>query len=420
MNEFSKINLYGETLAVKDEFARQEIEDIKNSGISGSTISSNANMQKNEFLKNNGTVFFKFNKSPDEKNIPINTDIENTLFSDASIKLQNNLTAKYNVNLKVHKNDIMCLFLYTTIESAKNINYMAVKLNNLEKFQFLLSEYVYKNGWNCLKFKVDSDTTITSIQIDLQVKTSDPIVYLDSIIVNYLQKSKVVLSFDNCDDDNLYGHIFPILKSYNFPASFSFQNGVIPDAENCLTSEHFIDLMKNGWDYSVYSNTQTEDYLKNYLAQLETKGVFNPICYSNPGNISTTTKIALLKKLGFKMERVSNALTYDGFFDKNSFDFTCFDPKLTGTTKSKEIIDNCIANGSCICAMFHKITESGSGNLELSDADANSFFLYLKNYVDKGLIEVITFSEYYGMFYPSDLLNTQKIIDYKRSVYGKQ
>jgi hypothetical protein len=274
--------------------------------------------------------------------------------------------------------------------------------------------YKYHNGWNYVSFK-PSLTKITSIQVSFSLVRADYVLYFDSIEINYKNKPKVLLAFDNCVS-NLYDTVYPLLDSYGFRGTFALQSGYVPDnvTSGYLSKTQFNTLMSKNWDFSIYSGLGTRvgdtqqnwaDFLQAYLTALEGVGIFNPICYFSPNNQSDAIRMAAEKQVGYRMNRsmIANDCNLIDYFDRDSFETTAIGI-TTDNTAVKAAIDSAISDGKSLSIFTHQILTTGD-SLSATQSVYVDMLNYLKTKVDAGAVDVITYREFYQLYEPSDYEN---------------
>ena len=371
----------------------------------------------------------------------VEEDKNKTKRSDASMKwsiTENvNCSITFNdINMKCDRNDTVGIWVYfnkavtdrhTRREDGNTIEGgFEIKFNNGEfSTGGILPGYKYHNGWNYISFKPNL-TEINSVSMTFNRVHADYTVIFDSIELNYKERTKVMLSFDN-NQANLYNTIYPMLKERGFVGTYCLPSQILDNNGGTgVTLDNHRELMRNGWDYAYYasgdlrpslsSGTDKEwfEFLENWKKSYEKIGIGVPVCYFSPSNQSDKRLIEVEKKVGFKMNRSMIAMGSHliDTWDKDTFETTCIGVSTAeGSSLAKDELDKAIAEGNHLCIFIHAVTESpvADDRLNVSKDVYGEVLDYLKMKVDNNECDVITFREFYQLHEPSDYANFMHI-----------
>ena len=289
--------------------------------------------------------------------------------------------------------------------------------------------YKWHNGWNYISF-VTGITFIDSLVFSFSNVKGEYTLIFDSIELNYKKKPNIMLCFD---DASANGKEWDLLNSYGYRGTFALGNGAYPGLDaSVMTMLQFKDLMKKGWDYSIYYGTGTMPasrtletshaewitFIQNQITLLENVGIFNPFAYFSNANESNAMLINVEKELGFRLNRsmidgYNNIIDY---FDKDSFETTCIGLIDSNINAVKTLIDTAIANGRSLSIFSHKVIDSGTVTVETLTATWVAILDYIKTYTDAKAVEVITYRELYQRNEPSDYenyINQRRVKEYQ-------
>ena len=342
-----------------------------------------------------------------------------------------------DINMKCNRNDTVGIWVYfnkavtdryTRREDGNTIEGgFEIKFNNGEfSTGGILPGYKYHNGWNYISFKPNL-TEINSVSMTFNRVHADYTVIFDSIELNYKERTKVMLSFDN-NQANLYNTIYPMLKERGFVGTYALPTKILAnDGSTGVTLNNHRELMANGWDYAYYGsndnnnrpswNSTVEEWVNffnEWKNSYTTIGIGMPVCYFSPENRSDQTLIEAEKRVGFKMNRSMIAMGSHliDTWDKDTFEMTCIGVSTAeGSSLAKDELDKAIANGNHLCIFIHAVTESpvADDRLNVSKDVYGEVLDYLKSKVDNNECDVITFREFYQLHEPSDYANFMHI-----------
>ena len=368
-------------------------------------------IDKTDLVSSVGEVIFDFGVPDSIENATVTYStsiVKRTSQSVKSVSLasNNNRLDYTGLSIDVLEDDVLSFFLYADEEDIATTATIYLSINDV--VVATVSSYTNVHGWNCFKWVVSADTTITSVKLLMQGASST--VYLDSIVKNYKLKPCVLLNFDSMYT-NLTDIVYPLLKSYNYPATFAFQNGHVFTDGNAITKASFLDMLDDGWDYSMYGAGGTRpasitdislyddwvDYLQEYLDDLAVVGVFNPSAYFAPNNAGSDMLVAVTKELGFKSYRMSNSKIPITHWDEETFEMPTGFISDSNLSTVQGHIDDAIEQGNCVSIFTHSIYASNPDPaLYTSTSVYTSLLNYIKTYVDNGQLEVITYRDFYS------------------------
>lgn len=151
----------------------------------------------------------------------------------------------------------------------------------------------------------------------------------------------------------------------------------------------------------------------------EQKGVYFPTTwFCRQGKFCTGLKNAL-QKYGYKMARGSYYdnvnITNTAFGNDFCFNTSAFSLYPDSYVKAKEMIDYAVANKVGIVLFSHGIYETEEeaiSNFGTTQAILTEICEYIKEYVDNGELEVITYRELYSRYFSQE----SKELDYRRTI----
>jgi hypothetical protein len=275
-----------------------------------------------------------------------------------------------------------------------------------------------------LKYKAQADITITTVDVTV-VCTQATTLYFDAIVLNYRLKPCVILNYDNGEDANIYGKIFPLVKSYGFTGSFQIGGAAYPgSAANVITYAHLMEMLAAGWECDLYGGNGTTpsdieswsleadwyNYIKSAIDLQAAHGQFCPVCYHCPSGLSSNVLIKVLKANGIKMCRIGNSKRSITHFDAETFEVQGAQLLDDGNGQSyKELtsvmaqVDECIDLGNIMPLFIHQMLDTNDIiTLNTSTSTYTAFLEYIKLKSDAGLLDVINFRGLYSRFYPED------------------
>lgn len=220
-------------------------------------------------------------------------------------------------------------------------------------------------------------------------------------------KPCVLLNFD--DQSNNYRKRYTLVKEqYGFNATFAIKTF---ENTNINYMKYMID---NGWDCAIYGgvngypgkeNVNNENYTetwKNFVQPLYDEVIangFNPTAYFCPNNACGDVFEEVLLNMGFKMVR-----SRDG--SDSTYITACRNVNgITGTTyigsnnvdEIKKQIDTCIKNKWCLPIFTHLLVDDINEDRGYDTLTSTYIEMldYIKEKVDNGELEVLTYKEYY-------------------------
>lgn len=409
------------------------------SSLGGESFSVDDLIKKdNKLLVNKGNVlytFISYDTITEGSAAPGNMAGMNT---ETPLKLVGDSTGycdfSKNIQLKFKADNVYGLWFWTDRDVIKKAYSLKVFADSKVIFQSLYTEFNYQNGWNYLTFIPSEDIDSSLIRVEYRVKgeyaTDEIPFYIDSIVENRKIKPSILLNMDN-SHTNLYTSVYPLLKERDFVGTFAWQMGYYPGSGG-VTQEQFNELMANGWDYAMYGYvgtwaTDVYDWnqyntmytaLKSYLDILHSYNISTPVTYFHPNNRSTKPIMKALKSLGFKMGRNSPSYPYIPHYDYDSFELSCIQIQDINSSlqKAKDAIDYAIKTGQCISIFCHDVVDNAdSTGVNVSKATYIALLDYIKEKVDAGLVDVITYKQFYEKFVNS--IRNISDVDYERLLF---
>ena len=260
-------------------------------------------------------------------------------------------------------------------------------------------------------------------------------------IITPKKKTKILLSFDDARNVYTDGRYDLVRKTFGFPFTFC----VSVNAENTIVAPPIEDINKmlfDGIDMGLYSSyewdsftdndfnssdetiqTKWNNYVDNAVDKLQNYGYYNPVVWLCRQNKSGTALEKAVKRNHFKMIRGINVnheyddtYGYIPSFDKDvSITAEMYGVYSNNLDTALTRLNNAIKNGWDIALFTHKICADASS---ASDVDSTvdvwtQLLTKIKEYVDAGKAECVTYSEYYRELYPVDSAELDKIRNYK-------
>ena len=278
------------------------------------------------------------------------------------------------------------------------------------KIREVLTAYNLHVGWNYIKLDI-KDNDIHTVKFDFTMVRGNYKIAIDTIELNYKTRTQVLLSFDMSSSakGNIYTMRFPLVDSYGFKATFC------NPSDTNISDEQLNEMWKKGWDWSAYGgegirpdyDTGTVDewveYLNININACANRGLFNPVSYFSPENRGSVILEQALKKVGFKIARIACEGNYylDWFDDKNGLYIYTFGVGGTETAENTlAVLDKAIETGTSICIFTHDVEDELSSEMNCTTEVYTAILEGLKERVDKGLCDVVTFREFYQHWCP--------------------
>ena len=227
-------------------------------------------------------------------------------------------------------------------------------------------------------------------------------------------KPYVLLTFDN-GISSLDDNVVRLLEKYGFKGSF------VGSANPSVSLE----LLKRGWDIGTYDNSpdilppestinsESESDIAaydNYVYQAQKKqsdiGIFNPTVWCSRQNKWGTALEHGAKRYGYKMARAYQ--TGDVYNLNINIDFPVFDSQMfysTDLETVKSVIDTaCNKPNSIVIILAHKLVNSAEDDrgYDCLATEYEKMLVLLKEKVDNGLVETLTYRELYKDLYQDD------------------
>ena len=260
-------------------------------------------------------------------------------------------------------------------------------------------------------------------------------------IITPKKKTKILLSFDDARNVYTDGRYDLVRKTFGFPFTFC----VSVNAENTIVAPPVEDINKmlfDGIDMGLYSSYEWDsftdddfnsnevaiqnkwnDYVDNAVHKLQPYGYYNPVVWLCRQNKSGTALEKAVKRNHFKMIRGINVnheydttYGYIPSFDKDiSITAEIYGVYTNNLDTAITRLNNAIKNGWDISLFTHKICADASSASEVDSTVEvwTQLLTKIKEYVDAGKAECVTYSEYYRELYPVDCAELDKIRNYK-------
>ncbi len=242
-------------------------------------------------------------------------------------------------------------------------------------------------------------------------------------------KSCILLSFDNMET-NLYETIYDMMEQYGFRATFTLRNGRLPssyDEEGYITSEELDEILHDGWEYAISigdervmdedgeyvreeetaeSETgETEeaspekwiDQIDSFLARLDEAQMTRPeTVYCTQEQFAEATAEAIAQR-GFRMACVVNEDEFPYIAERDETLWRID----SGLYKQKDsdlesFLETAIANKESVAISINEVMKiSRDAEYDLSLTKFSSLLNYLKNMEEQGMVNIMTYSEFY-------------------------
>lgn len=365
-------------------------------------------------------------------------------YSDETAKICIPIGSQQNTSIKISKDinvsfdegDVMCIFFYVDWNSVdsdtKTVSSPIYSIrfyytnNDGVEVEKRLNYYEIIRGWQMVKIPFSKATTVSNIKCYVQANVNeilnDVIVNFDSVFKNYRMKPCILLNFDNMMDSNMYGVVYPLLESFGFKGTF-YLSGKSALGGNYISKSHFDEMIDNGWDYAFYgASGSTHGYNSDYETaynsvkeiidyRRETDGIPLPISWFCQNGQTSNTFSKVLKDLGFKIVRCTG-LPCINYFGEDSLEtkFNSLDATTTSNRleEVKSLVDKTINEGNALSIFTHQLYETPDDTGINSTVEVwTEFLTYLKSKVDAGLIEVLTYKEFYERCVRTSLVEKQ-------------
>jgi len=286
----------------------------------------------------------------------------------------------------------------------------------------------FKPGWNRMVLtKADFDAvggeswsnTMIRLKVWCRANTSKNVaVNFDDLRYDHVGKAKCILTFDDCCQGQ-YDLAKPIMDGNGQPGVTFCPTSWVDTAGDHLTKVQLTALQNAGWDISNHceehlhlpdiSQVAMEETIDNGYAWLVANGFSKGArFFAHPYGEHNQTVLAKVKE----QHRITRS-TINGEFQAhfnlidNDQEFSVKERQPIWSTPPATVnswIDNIIIQKGLLVLLFHHIVVSGASiDSQYNVADFQTISNYLKTKEDAGLIDVITFSDYYDQFIPSDL-----------------
>lgn len=308
------------------------------------------------------------------------------------------------------------------------LHYCLFRFSSVDDWSKWVSVYFdgarFKPGWNRMiatKAKFDTvggeswSNTMIRLRVWCKAKTGkDVTVNFDDLRYDHTAKAKCLLTFDDCCKDQ-HDLAKPIMDG-NGQAGVTFcPTSWVDTVGDHLTKAQLTALQNAGWDISNHceehlhlpdvSQVAMEETIDNGRAWLVANGFSKGArFFAHPYgeyNQAVQTKVK-------EQHRIVRAFMYgedQGHFNMdNDMEFSVKMQWVTNELPPATVlgwIDDAIARKGLIVLVFHHIHEAGDGGYPVADFETISDYLASSGIAAE--IDVITFSDYYDQFMPSDL-----------------
>lgn len=254
--------------------------------------------------------------------------------------------------------------------------------------------------------------TFTAFKVNLTSNaslTTPTDIYVLGAYQNARAQSKIIIEFDD-GNDTQYSEAFSYMQTLGLVGNISVIYQRVGTA-GCVTEANLQTLYDAGWDLTAHGD-QNHTTLATYAAVLAdveanrdyligngwTRGAHH---YVYPGGIivAGVSKEALAAAGMLSGRTVSTAGYYvtvpwghDTLSACTGHDISA-NVTLAGV---KTRIDNAVKAGASIRLYGHRIQAIVDGNIDITVADWQAICDHIKGYIDKGLLENVTWSQFYN------------------------
>ena len=332
---------------------------------------------------------------------PITLGKQELLFTFDSISLSNFYIKLYTT--KKHNIEICTNPVYATtyMDTDKTFFYIPLEGDTLEQGSTVIPYLTFLDN------NYDFDTKLTT--------------EINKILNPGNNRTNIVLNFEEPQDD-FYLERQKLLDSYGFKGCFAFDATKVTTQDLTDTQiSRLHDLVNNGHEISIYggfgfrpadlttSQTEWDAYIKNAVLKLNEYGITEVTGYHCMNNQIGNALYNSLIKNGFKMIRCQSCSDYglDGTEYIKKYDKIATVLNTDGIVKPSEAdgikwhIDNCINNKWDYSLFGHDMVDVDSS----TSIPAHQFYKsvlvnvldYIKEKVDEGVVEVVTWSQLYNI-----------------------
>lgn len=283
-------------------------------------------------------------------------------------------------------------------------------------FFFNIGKNSFVQGWNTIKVKLKdfykhgnpdwADIKQVGFRVYTSEFTNGKSLWINSIIIDQRMKPTILFAFDGFYD-TVFDYQYPFLYGKNIPATL-FVND-----KKTLTKD-FIDKVCNlhymkGWELANYGcnpdkelmiedNNPRQQYtaVKDTVQWIYDNFTKNVVSYAAPfGNLRAISE-PILKELGFKIAK-ADADAYCSFFSDKDFVIPMHllsNAEGHGATAIKAKIDEIIETGQTLCIYTNNVTKYGD-EISATKTSFEDVVDYIDRYVRLGLVQCLTFSDFY-------------------------
>lgn len=256
------------------------------------------------------------------------------------------------------------------------------------------------------------------------------------------KKAYVVLNFDAAEnaETGFFTYRKSLLDGYGFKGCACLNPTVLNNSFDAWASDanrqQYFTLLKEGYDVALYTNqrgdsmteAQWDSFLATTKSALEGIGVFNMVGYHCTGNNLTQDLFNALKKAHFKIVRCGGTNSFQpSFYAPVKLTDDTLIPICTVSVDANTVasnintqIDNAIKSGTALAIMAHLVIDS-SGTIDSWNCRTSTYtsiLAHLKDKVDAGELEVVTWRELYAMMNPHDSMEYDYNRLLKMSIYA--
>lgn len=317
-----------------------------------------------------------------------------------------------NVKINATTNDKVGIWIYVNEEMLTYSNNtdgtVQILIDNVIE-KTIYTAYNWVLGWNYVPLNIH-DSNSHNIEFKFTLVRGNYKFAIDTIEINWKTRPQILLSFDmsSTSTGNIYtDNRYRLLKERDFVATFCN-----PDVG--FTESQLNELFSNGWDWSIYGGIGTrpnfdtgsledwKNYIQNRINACANIGLFNPISYFSPNNRGSVVIEQALKELGIKVARIAGTdYKINWFDDKNGLYIPTVG--VGGTNTALDIlskIDDAINNNASICVFTHNVEDTLTDNMNCTTAVYTEILNGIKQRVENGLCDVVTFKEFYYHWCP--------------------
>jgi peptidoglycan/xylan/chitin deacetylase (PgdA/CDA1 family) len=325
---------------------------------------------------------------------------------------------KINLSLDFSSGDNFSVWIY--IEDKTKASTLGIAFTSTTNWSKYFEKYwsVTEQGWNYYILSKSEltnnggdswDNKMVRMRVIMKPKTGqDTSVNFDDLRFGIESKAKVIITFDDTFISQI-DKAYPIMAT-NGQKGVAFPNANSVGASGRLTLANLQTLKAAGWDISNHtaahknltevSQAEMEADIDAGYDWLVANGFGSTAkFFAYPFAAYNDTVIAKVKQRHVLARGWSYFQYHFYLFKFEDLQYKLGHYVIENTTSVATVqakIDATISKGGLLTFLFHDIVDSNPGTYNCLTADFQAISDYLKTKQDAGLLEVITFSDYYN------------------------